>query len=138
MALVVKNKQRMVYDFGWARGDSGLRKMLESMDMNGYELICVTHVHADCYKIFFRRPVAMPERMISAKKQPPPLVEEHRLHDLHYYSSEDVLGYAEEERFVVVKYTESEDGDVAWVTEDGTEYGITHWMPLPEEPNPEA
>lgn len=45
-----------VYDFGWARGDGGLRVFLETLDRNGYELVCVTHVTADSYRIFYRRP----------------------------------------------------------------------------------
>ena len=49
-------RRRLVYDFGWARGDEGLRDMLASLDQHGYELVCVTHVCSDCYKVFFRRP----------------------------------------------------------------------------------
>lgn len=48
--------RQMVYDFGWARGEVGLLEMLESLDRNGYELVCVTHVTADSYRVFFRRP----------------------------------------------------------------------------------
>ena len=46
----------MVHDYGWARGDSGLNHMLQTIDANGYELVCVTHVTVDSYRVFFRRP----------------------------------------------------------------------------------
>ena len=49
-------ERQMVHDFGWAKGDSGLRAMLDSLNRNGYELVCVTHVCADSYRVFFRRP----------------------------------------------------------------------------------
>jgi hypothetical protein len=45
-----------VYDFGWARGDNGLRHFLETLNLNGYELVCLTHVTADGYRVFYRRP----------------------------------------------------------------------------------
>lgn len=46
----------MVHDYGWARGDRGLNHMLQTIDANGYELVCVTHVTVDSYCVFFRRP----------------------------------------------------------------------------------
>ena len=50
-----KRKGKTVHDFGWAKGDRGLQQMLSSLDRNGFELVCVTHVYADCYKVFYRR-----------------------------------------------------------------------------------
>ena len=56
MVTPEERKREMVYDFGWARGEVGLLEMLESLDRNGYELGCGTHVTADSYRVFFRRP----------------------------------------------------------------------------------
>ena len=58
MTMVTPEKRNpaMVYDFGWARGDSGLCVFLETLERNGWELVCVTHVTADSYRIFYRRP----------------------------------------------------------------------------------
>ena len=50
-----RKQPKMVYDFGWARGTAGLATMLESLDEHGFELVCVTHVTADSYRVFFRR-----------------------------------------------------------------------------------
>lgn len=51
-----KRKGRTVHDFGWAKGDRGLREMLNSLDRMGFQLVCVTAVGPELYKVFFRRP----------------------------------------------------------------------------------
>lgn len=45
-----------VHDFGWAEGDEGLREILDSLDRMGFQLVCVTAVGPEQYKVFFRRP----------------------------------------------------------------------------------
>lgn len=47
---------KLVCDFDEVYGDAGLSRILSYLDSHGYKLICVTHVSADKYLVFFRRP----------------------------------------------------------------------------------
>lgn len=76
----------------------------------------------------------MKGKWISVNEQLPPLTEEFRYADLHYFSSKELLAFADEGEYVIVAYTESDLGEVAWVCSDGCEYTVTHWMPLPLPP----
>ena len=64
----------------------------------------------------------------------PELGKEQHYADCHWYESEEVLGFADEGLYVVVKYTDSGDGQVAWVCSDGCEYSVSYWMNLPKPP----
>lgn len=80
----------------------------------------------------------MKEKWISVKEQLPPIAVEHRDCDLHWFASEQVLGFADEGVYVIVRYTSVVCGDVAWICAEGCEYTVTHWMPLPPVPDTEG
>lgn len=80
----------------------------------------------------------MKKKWILAAEQLPQLTEEFRYADLRYFSSKELLGFTEDGEYVIVTYTESDLGEVAWTCSDGYEYIVTHWMPLPSPPNVEG
>ena len=52
---------------------------------------------------------------------------------LYYVCSDFVLGYTDHGQFVCVQHLVEDEKDY-WIDDFGTEYTVTHWMPLPEKP----
>ena len=52
---------------------------------------------------------------------------------LYYVCSDFVLGYTDHGQFVCVQHLVEDEKDY-WIDDFGTEYTVTHWMPLPENP----
>lgn len=55
---------------------------------------------------------------------------------LYYVCSDFVLGYTDHGQFVCVQHLVEDEKDY-WIDDFGTEYTVTHWMPLPEKPEGE-
>lgn len=52
---------------------------------------------------------------------------------LYFLCSDFVLGYTDHGQFVCVQHLVEDEKDY-WIDDFGTEYTVTHWMPLPEKP----
>lgn len=55
-----------------------------------------------------------------------------------YWVSEPVLACVEFGTLAVLRYGDDGGGSTYWVAEDGAEYTVTHWRPLPEVPGEEG
>ena len=55
-----------------------------------------------------------------------------------YWVSEPVLACVEFGTLAVLRYEDDGDGSTYWFSEDGAEYTVTHWRPMPEVPGEEG
>lgn len=55
-----------------------------------------------------------------------------------YWVSEPVLARVEFGTLAVLRYEDDGDGSTYWFAEDGAEYPVTHWRPMPEVPGEEG
>ena len=55
-----------------------------------------------------------------------------------YWGSEPGLACVEFGTLSVLRYEDDGDGATYWFAEDGAEYTVTHWRPLPEVPGEEG
>ena len=55
-----------------------------------------------------------------------------------YWVSDPVLTCVEFGTLAVLRYEDDGDGSTYWFSEDGAEYTVTHWRPMPEVPGEEG
>lgn len=55
-----------------------------------------------------------------------------------YWVSDPVLACVEFGTLAVLRYEDDGDGSTYWFSEDGAEYTVTHWRPMPEVPGEEG